>query len=165
MSESLTALLIRFRRDPNGRATQKCPVLVWAAPALSAGEHWEKTRGLSSQGPVAGDPRIFQVEKNPKASNTFPFGVTLGRVDSNDLVLDDTSVSRFHAYLQQLQGAWVVTDAESRNGTSVDGVKLTPNQTVPVHDGSMIRFGDAELKFMLPASFLAMLDSLETQRK
>ncbi len=87
VSNSLSELLVRFRKDPSVRAAFDCPVLVWEAPASTGGEHWERTRGHNLSTPLAGDPRIFRVEKGAKANNAFACGITLGRVDTNDLVL------------------------------------------------------------------------------
>ena len=163
MSELLSALLVRLRKEPSARASFRCPVLLWEAPAIAHGEHWEKTQGLVARAPVLGDPLVFRVEKRQESGNAFPVGVTIGRVDNNDLVLDDDSVSRFHAFLRfdDRDRSWVLTDAESRNGTWVDGQKLEPNQSAPLKDGSRLRFGDAVLEFFLPASFTEFLEFLE----
>lgn len=51
--------------------------------------------------------------------------VTLGRDQDNDVVVDDAEVSRHHARLT-LQGSnWVLEDLGSRNGTFVNGQRLT----------------------------------------
>lgn len=161
MSEALSSLLIRFRREPAARAGWQCPTLVWEAHATAAqGESWEQTRGHQEHAPLAGDPRIFRLEKAGKANNAFAFGITAGRVENNDLVLDDNSISRFHCFfkIDERTHEWSVTDAESKNGTWADGVKLEGNKRAVLHDGSRVRIGDAELKFMLPPSFLAWVD-------
>ena len=161
MSESLSTLLVRLRREPSARASFRCPVLLWEAPSSAEGEHWEQTRGANPRTPALGDPLVFRVEKREEASSAFPLGVTIGRVDSNDLVLDDDSVSRFHAFFRfdQPGKTWVLSDAESKNGTWVDGQKLAPEQSAPLKDGSRLRFGNAELQFLMPAAFLRLLDA------
>ena len=160
VSQSLSELVLRIRREPGARHTIECPVLLWEAPATTGGEHWERTRGHTLSKPLAGDPKIFRVEKGVKANNAFAFGITLGRVDTNDLVIDDDSVSRFHAFLrlEERTQTWFLTDAESKNGTWVDGAKLQPNQGVALHDRTKVKFGDAELKFLLPPSFKKVID-------
>ena len=157
----MNELLVRFRRDPGSRTAFGCPVLIWEAPATTGGEHWERTRGHNVATPLAGDPRVFRVEKGAKANNAFGFGITLGRVDTNDLVLEDDSVSRFHAFLRldERTQTWTLTDAESKNGTWLDGNKVEPNQGVAVKDESLLKFGDAVLKFLLPASFKKLIDA------
>ncbi len=157
----MSELLVRFRRDPGTRIAFDCPVLIWEAPAAAGGEHWERTRGHNMATPLAGDPRVFRVEKGAKANNAFAFGITLGRVDTNDLVLEDDSVSRFHAFLRHddRTQTWMLTDAESKNGTWLDGKKVEPNQGVPIKDESLLKFGDAVLKFLLPASFKKLIEA------
>ena len=44
---------------------------------------------------------------------------TLGRSAGADLCFDDDGVSRLHAHLKDDEGAWVLTDARSANGTFV----------------------------------------------
>lgn len=46
---------------------------------------------------------------------------TLGRSAGADLCFDDDNVSRLHAHLKEDDGAWVLTDARSANGTYVAG--------------------------------------------
>lgn len=161
MSEPLSTVLVRLLRNPSERAALACPFLVWEAPASAEGEHWEKTRGPNRRAPAAGDPLVFPVEKRGADGNAFPVGITVGRVDNNDLVLEDDSVSRFHAFFRfdERDRTWLLTDAESRNGTWVDEQRLSPEQSAPVKDGSRLRFGDASLEFFLPPSFLRFLDT------
>jgi pSer/pThr/pTyr-binding forkhead associated (FHA) protein len=132
-------------------------VLVWEAPGSHQGEHWEMTSSNASPRALADSARVFKVEKNAGIANAFPFGVTLGRVDSNDLVLDDNSVSRFHAFLKfdAKRKLWLLGDADSKNGTWLDQAKVAPNQSLPVRDLATLRLGEVLLVFMLPATFVA----------
>ena len=94
-------------------------------------------------------------------NNAFAMGITIGRIESNDLVIVDDSVSRFHAYLRwdERALAWFVTDAESKNGSWVDDVKVDPNQRARVDDNARLRFGDTRFTFLLPASLCMLLES------
>ena len=51
--------------------------------------------------------------------------LTVGSATDNDVVIDDSSVSRVHALLHQLNGRWFIEDCGSRNGTAVNGHQLT----------------------------------------
>lgn len=51
-------------------------------------------------------------------------GLTLGRELDNDLTLADAKVSRYHARIDRLEDAWVITDLESHNGTRLNGVRI-----------------------------------------
>jgi adenylate cyclase len=51
--------------------------------------------------------------------------ITIGRGSANDLVLNDTSVSRFHAVLKQLEdGDYAIADRGSTNGVIVNGKRI-----------------------------------------
>jgi hypothetical protein len=73
--------------------------------------------------------------------------VTIGRGAQNDLVLTDDSVSAAHARLEYDTGGWRLTDLESTNGTSVEGVRLAPHVPTPIHHGMTVRFGGVALLF------------------
>jgi DNA-binding CsgD family transcriptional regulator len=52
--------------------------------------------------------------------------VTVGRSDGNTIVLaDDSQVSRVHAVIEELGGSWSVRDVNSRNGTFVNGTRVS----------------------------------------
>lgn len=52
----------------------------------------------------------------------------------------------------------MLSDAESRNGTWANGLKLGPNQRTPVTDQARLRFGNVEMTFMTPQSLAARLE-------
>ena len=51
--------------------------------------------------------------------------VTIGRGNANDLVLNDSSVSRFHAVLKLTDGAVVIADRGSTNGVMLNGERIS----------------------------------------
>jgi FHA domain/Bacterial regulatory proteins, luxR family len=69
--------------------------------------------------------------------------MTVGRTDSNDVVLADERVSRLHAAFERVAGEWLVRDLGSRNGTFVDGDRVLA--TRPVRPGQEIRIGETAL--------------------
>jgi ABC-type multidrug transport system ATPase subunit/ABC-type multidrug transport system permease subunit len=70
--------------------------------------------------------------------------LSLGRDDSNDVVLDDPNVSRFHAQVIRTDGRIEMRDLSSRNGTRVDG-QLERRATLDT--GSEIGIGPYRLIF------------------
>lgn len=163
MPSSFVDLLRAWLQDPAlARAKWNGPVLVqrFTAAASSDGEDWAPTRAaVVMSRPQANDSRVHLIAKAAGKANAFPMGVTVGRIESNDIALDDPSVSRFHAWLQQDERTqvWAVTDAESKNGTWVAGIELAPKQRVPLTDHTEIRLGNVYLMFLLPESLWAML--------
>ena len=71
--------------------------------------------------------------------------LTVGSAPDNDVVIDDPSVSRVHAIVHQLNGRWFVEDCGSRNGTAVNGRRLTSTQ--PLRPADELLLGRARLQF------------------
>ena len=70
--------------------------------------------------------------------------VTIGSSLTNDVTIDEPSVSRVHAIMQVLGGAWVVEDCGSRNGTFVSGRRIAALQAL--RPGDELRLGRAVLR-------------------
>jgi len=70
----------------------------------------------------------------------------IGRSDTNDIVLDETSISRKHAELEDLGGgAWRLTDIGSSAGTFVkEGGLWTQISSADIETETEVRFGEAE---------------------
>jgi pSer/pThr/pTyr-binding forkhead associated (FHA) protein len=75
---------------------------------------------------------------------------SVGREQSSDLVLDwDGQVSRLHARFERADDGWaVVDDGISRNGTFVNGERLTGRHRLS--DGDSLRFGSTTVSFRSP---------------
>jgi Nif-specific regulatory protein len=71
--------------------------------------------------------------------------VTLGRVSSNDVEVQDARCSRRHCAIYDHEGEWFVRDLGSRNGTRVNGEKITG--AVHLTSGDTIRIGRAKFVF------------------
>jgi len=57
--------------------------------------------------------------------------VRIGSHPSNDLVLQDPSVSRFHVQLSRRADGWIIKDIDSTNGTLVRGIRVGEAQLPP----------------------------------
>jgi|GEM_PF-1550404 len=75
---------------------------------------------------------------------------TIGRLDSNDIQIDNLSVSGNHAQILQQQGLYILQDNESTNGTAVNGKRITAAHTL--QDGDIIAISKHTLKFSEEAS-------------
>jgi len=69
--------------------------------------------------------------------------VTVGRAETNDVIIAEERVSRLHAAFERVAGEWLVRDLGSRNGTFVDGDRVLA--TRPVRPGQEIRIGETAL--------------------
>ena len=69
----------------------------------------------------------------------------IGReLPSNDVILDNPTVSREHVKIEYLQGRFMLYDLQSANGTFVNEQKIRQRQ---LQDGDEVRFGRARFKF------------------
>jgi pSer/pThr/pTyr-binding forkhead associated (FHA) protein len=69
----------------------------------------------------------------------------VGRALDNEIVVNHSSVSRHHASIENSNGAFVVRDLNSQNGTFVGNRRVT--EPTRVTDGDAVRFGDAQYIF------------------
>jgi hypothetical protein len=76
--------------------------------------------------------------------------LSIGRAEGCGLALPwDPEVSRLHAVVERIDGVWVLEDAGSRNGTSVDGEAVTGRRLL--QDGEVIRAGRTHVLFQSSA--------------
>jgi len=68
----------------------------------------------------------------------------VGRLDPLEIVLDDSSVSRYHAELRATDRGWRVRDLGSTNGTRLNGVRLGNGQW-PLRPRDLLQFGEVAL--------------------
>jgi len=115
-------------------------------PGLRAG--MKTTADLTGQG-------IVELKKDIKL-NAFGIMITLGRAQNNDLVVPDSRVSKFHAYFRQVGEQWSITDANSTNGTIVDGISVPPERSHNLKSGALIELSNAiNVQFLLPEELYA----------
>jgi len=69
--------------------------------------------------------------------------VLVGRDPSCDMVIDDKSVSRRHAYFERRGPGWAVVDQGSANGTFVNGAQVMDAE---LQDGQELRLGMVPLR-------------------
>src|SRR5947209_9779507 len=72
----------------------------------------------------------------------------IGRLDPLEIVLDDNSVSRYHAEIRGTDRGWRVRDLGSTNGTRLNGVRLGNGQW-PLRLRDLLQFG--EVAFVVEA--------------
>ncbi len=70
--------------------------------------------------------------------------VTIGRAPDSTLVIDDDYASSRHARIYPSEGAWVVEDLGSTNGTWIDRTRITAPTVLPI--GAPLRIGRTTLQ-------------------
>ena len=84
----------------------------------------------------------------PDIDSYLEFGerqIYIGRRVKNDFILTDTNASRVHAYIAYERHRHVLYDAESLNGTFVNGYQVSQPQLL--HAGDEIRIGSSVLLY------------------
>jgi DNA-binding NtrC family response regulator len=76
--------------------------------------------------------------------------LTIGREAGNDLVLQDTMVSRRHLRIRRDGAGWAAEDLGSRHGTRLDGRPLLG--AAPIAHGARLAIGRSELRFEIVAA-------------
>src|SRR5436305_13846446 len=72
--------------------------------------------------------------------------VTVGKASTNDVSLEhDATVSRLHAVLENLGHAWSIRDLGSRNGTYLNGDKISVEKVL--RSGDELRIGTSRMIF------------------
>jgi hypothetical protein len=163
MSESLTSYVTRYLDDPAAlEASLRAPVLLFEpiddgdTEASISKRRFKTMSGVG--GPIlgSGEPIVIPVRK--EKDNAFLRRVTLGRTANNDLVIDDPSVSRFHAWFEVDEvGQWAIADAGSKNGTFIAGERFKAKRLTPLSRDTRIRFGQIEVTFLPPKAFMKLL--------
>ena len=94
--------------------------------------------------------RITQASGTREVPLVFKPGgkrVSVGRASDNELMLNDTSVSKIHAaLLMSSEGTLLVADTGSTNGTFINGRRIAYGESRLIEDGDVVGFGDVEVR-------------------
>jgi len=73
--------------------------------------------------------------------------LNVGRASDNELMLNDSSVSKIHAaLLMSSEGTLLVADTGSTNGTFINGRRIAYGESRLIEDGDVVGFGDVEVR-------------------
>lgn len=116
-------------------------------------EHTQRLQAVSAEparlaAEPAATPRIADHQLIARADGgRYPLAkpvITLGRALDNDVVLEDTRVSRYHAELRLRNGRFHLRDLRSTNGSFVNG---RPTSEAGLSPGDVVSLGGLELVF------------------
>jgi pSer/pThr/pTyr-binding forkhead associated (FHA) protein len=129
------------------------PLLTFSGVVTEDEQHRAEESGTMITAVVAttGDCRLI-ITTGPQEGDVIPLRinrVTVGRATTKatwEILLQDPSVSRPHATLEQANGTWLLKDLGSSNGTLVNG-ELVAEQGCSLNDGDLIAFGSSLVLF------------------
>jgi len=107
----------------------------------------------AAEKPVEPEKEVFVVGFNLNGKHKeieFKFGLgerkSVGRTKENDLMLDDTSVSKVHAaFVFNSQSKLMLADTGSTNGTFINGERIAYGRAFTVGGGDSLKFGTIEV--------------------
>lgn len=107
-----------------------------------------RARSEAARDALESDAPVWRVCKRESSEMEM---IALGRSPRCDVIIPEPGISKLHAYLQFDSDGWSFIDAESRNGSKLDGAALPPMEAVPVRSGARITLGpNANFIFLLP---------------
>jgi pSer/pThr/pTyr-binding forkhead associated (FHA) protein len=71
--------------------------------------------------------------------------MNIGRARDNQIILEDPTISRHHAWIKSEGERFLVFDVGSANGTYVNDERVEEPRSL--EHGDVVRFGDAEFVF------------------
>lgn len=138
-----------FMRHGSALGALRAPTRTKPGPFEGVGGHAEST----------GEIVIVALPVRRHPSSEQPF-VGIGRLENNDIAIFDETVSKFHAYVKEnADRSFVLQDAKSRNGTTVEGQPVAQRGAGPpslLAFGQTVRFGSVTTTFIDSAAVVAM---------
>lgn len=148
--EVMDELGLPYREEGGSSGSLKLPMgaitvgaglaIVLAAALLLLGRKRKKTITVQAlRGPLAG--RSWQLKAT----------LSIGRDPARDIVLpqDTKGVSRGHCVIQRQGDGAVVTDQNSTYGTFLDGRRLQPGQSTPLHHNAVLSLASDQIQFLI----------------
>lgn len=121
----------------------------WMPEEMAEGSGMESTREIEmgdedpeAEGVIAPPGRPFLVLEGQRHVNLIQPVVSLGRALDNDIILEDSRVSRHHAQLRRRYDRYVLYDLGSSGGTRINGY---PVEECVLHSGDVISFADVQV--------------------
>lgn len=93
---------------------------------------------------------MLLIQGGPQSGQVVALGglaVTVGRRSDNDVVVDDSSVSRRHSLIMDTAGGFVVRDLNSTNGTYVNRERIGEGDYA-LKSGDLVRIGGSEITLL-----------------
>lgn len=140
------AIVAVLRRDLYGtRVTRRATVAAGGRPPARSGPIPTAARGAEE--PRRDTPRTLVVTEGSLQGTTLALGqaaILIGRAPECTLVLEDDYASNRHARFVLNQGAWLIEDLGSTNGTFLGRSRV--EAPTPVEPGVPVRIGRTVLE-------------------
>lgn len=125
---------------------------AWKAPASTT--HLI-TPAVTPAPTKAGEALALALEARPDGAP-----LKLGRGAECDAIINDGTLSQVHLVFMKAADGWTVRDANSRNGSKLDAVKLEPGKPAGLTNGARLVAAQVAFTFYNSAGMLARLKGL-----
>jgi pSer/pThr/pTyr-binding forkhead associated (FHA) protein len=135
----LFAVWSEVRQPANARGMIEQPQVMPVTPAPAAERR--ELKPMKGRGTVPG--RLVVLEPKQKRGTAYAISgvIGIGREPDNTIpIADDTYLSGHHAKVSAADGRVIVDDLGSRNGTYLNGARITEPRTVKVGDRIQIGY-------------------------
>lgn len=143
----LWAVWSEVRQPTNARQSGDIPAAPSPAPTPAAGTPAPGRRAVKQPRPAKGrggtPARLVVLEPKERKGTTFAIthGLGIGREEDNTvIILDDAYISGHHAKISVLGGRVMLDDLGSKNGTYLNGTRLTDQRRLQVGDRLQIGY-------------------------
>lgn len=118
--------------------------MLFACLAMAYAVLWARNRGRSPAVKVRAKLKIIFPDGTSQFFTVNESNISIGRDNSNSLVLDDSLVSGKHAELFVAGGSFFLRDLQSSNGTRLNGRNISQS---PIYLGDELSIGNTKLIF------------------
>ena len=88
---------------------------------------------------------VFPVKKTE--NNPFSSKIIIGRTATQDIIIDSSSISKFHAYFEIKEGKYLFYDKGSTNGSKLNNMELEASMSVMVRNNDIISLASLNYTF------------------
>ena len=126
---------------------------VWAEKlADEVGDRVDRHRAIADRYRAIAHLRVLMGRVSQSVHVFQSGGTSVGRVGGGcDFLIDDERMSRRHARIERGATGWRLQDLTSRNGSFVDGFRVSAGETMNLAEGSVIRLGNTLMVFRTSA--------------
>jgi ABC-type multidrug transport system ATPase subunit len=127
------------------RAPKPAPEPVSAAPS-APGQPLTEIGAKALEASEFDSAKIRRIVQRSRSKLGAPpaGAAVIGRAEDSDIVISDVLASRHHAYLTPSPGGMEIHDAQSINGTFVNGTRIL---SAPLTEGDVVTIGNVDLVF------------------
>jgi pSer/pThr/pTyr-binding forkhead associated (FHA) protein len=140
LAGALALLIARARKSPrHSRAAAPPPTLAGRTPGLADVPPTLLLQPRAALRIVSGPGRGREIRLDPKRP------MSMGRSQTNELVLEDDAISGQHCRVRHEDEGWVLHDLGSTNGTRVNERRVDRHR---LKGGDLISLGETSLQFL-----------------